>query len=321
MTPPTALTATAERAQLARLPAALGASTLILLAALWMVALGNFAFWRALWDAVGGLRSDNLPFLVLLPVTAVALTYIVLALFAWGRATKAVLAALLVLSAAIGYFEHTFGTLLDEAMVTNVVQSHASEALEFVTWRLAAWVIAFGAVPALLVARVRVARQPWTRELATKALTVAAALACLGGVMLLQAQHYTSLLRTHRELRLLLTPYNALAAVKASVWQRFGTATALQPVGPDAVRVPAAAASGKPAVTVLVIGETARAANFSLNGYARPTNPGLARENVVSFLDVRSCGTSTAVSVPCMFLDVGRAGYESRLAKRREGLL
>src|SRR5262245_12147629 len=138
MTPPTALTAAAERVRVAPLPAALGAPMLILLAALWIVALGNFAFWRALWDAVGGVRSDNLPFVMLLPVAAVALTYIVLALFAWGRATKAVLAALLVLSAAVGYFEHTFGTLLDETMVTNVVQSHASEALEFVTWRLAA---------------------------------------------------------------------------------------------------------------------------------------------------------------------------------------
>jgi len=36
---------------------------------------------------------------------------------------------------------------------------------------------------------------------------------------------------------------------------------------------------------------------------------------------VRSCGTSTAVSLPCMFLDVGRAGFSDTLASRRENLL
>lgn len=77
-----------------------------------------------------------------------------------------------------------------------------------------------------------------------------------------------------------------------------------------------------PVLTVLVIGETARAANFGLNGYARPTTPRLAAEaGVINFRQVRSCGTSTAVSLPCMFLDVGRAGFSDTLALRRENLL
>jgi lipid A ethanolaminephosphotransferase len=60
---------------------------------------------------------------------------------------------------------------------------------------------------------------------------------------------------------------------------------------------------------MLVVGETARADHFQLNGYARPTNPELSQRGVVSFGDVTSCGTNTAASLPCMFSALGRAAF------------
>jgi lipid A ethanolaminephosphotransferase len=59
-----------------------------------------------------------------------------------------------------------------------------------------------------------------------------------------------------------------------------------------------------------VIGETARAANFSLNGYGRPTNPLLGTvSELVNFSHAYSCGTDTAQSVPCMFSGLERTAY------------
>jgi glucan phosphoethanolaminetransferase (alkaline phosphatase superfamily) len=66
----------------------------------------------------------------------------------------------------------------------------------------------------------------------------------------------------------------------------------------------------RPVLFVLVVGETARAHNFSLNGYGRDTNPELARRNVISYPDAVACGTSTEVSLPCMFSPYGRAHYD-----------
>jgi hypothetical protein len=60
---------------------------------------------------------------------------------------------------------------------------------------------------------------------------------------------------------------------------------------------------------VLVVGETARSKNFSLNGYERDTNPELAKRDVLSWRNARSCGTSTRESVPCMFSNLGREGF------------
>jgi len=66
---------------------------------------------------------------------------------------------------------------------------------------------------------------------------------------------------------------------------------------------------GRTPLLVLVVGETARSKNFSLNGYARDTNPELARRDVLSWRNAYSCGTSTRESVPCMFSHLGRTGF------------
>jgi len=300
---------------------ALGPSTLTLLVSLWVVALGNFQFWRTVWRGVGGFRADNALFLGSLVPFTLAWTFLLLSLFTWGRTTKAALCAVLVISAAIGYFANTFGVLLDHSMIANVVQTNAAEALDLVSWHLLGWLLLFGVVPALIVVRVPTAVRSWKRELGAKALGMTAAAVCLGAILLVNYQHYASLLRNHRELRLMLVPYNAVAAVRGYLGRRFAAPNVLQVVGADAKRAAARVSARKPALTLLMIGETARAENFSLNGYPRPTNPELAHRNVISYTDVSSCGTSTAVSLPCMFLDVGRSGFEDTLALRREGLL
>ena len=63
---------------------------------------------------------------------------------------------------------------------------------------------------------------------------------------------------------------------------------------------------------MLVVGETARADHFGLNGYARDTTPALAARGVFNWHQVRSCGTSTMASLPCMFSPLGKDAFEAR---------
>ncbi|HEU5294722.1 MAG TPA: sulfatase-like hydrolase/transferase, partial [Burkholderiaceae bacterium] len=84
---------------------------------------------------------------------------------------------------------------------------------------------------------------------------------------------------------------------------------------------PTWAARQKPMLVVLVVGETVRAANWGLSGYARQTTPGLAALPVINFADVSSCGTNTEVSLPCMFAPVGRRDYDESRIRGSEGLL
>jgi len=58
-------------------------------------------------------------------------------------------------------------------------------------------------------------------------------------------------------------------------------------------------------ISVLVIGESARADRFTLNGYKKDTTPLLKKvQNLSSFSHASSCDTSTLSSVPCMLLRV-----------------
>ena len=79
--------------------------------------------------------------------------------------------------------------------------------------------------------------------------------------------------------------------------------------------------SGRKKLLVLFIGETARAQNFSLNGYYKETNPLLQKQDIVYFSNVASCGTMTAVSLPCMFSVYSRKNFDTDDAVYTQNLL
>jgi lipid A ethanolaminephosphotransferase len=302
-------------------PMIVGRPIMVLLAAGWLATVGNLPLWRALWQYEGGLHLDNVLFMLSAPRAVLAWTHLILLAIAWGRATYIVLALLLLASATVTYFEQTFGVLLDGSMVANLLQTHAAEARDLLSPGMAGWLLIAGVIPAILLARTRAAATPLAREIGMRAVHALVAIICLAAVLMLNFQHYAATLRNHRDLRLMLVPHNLLSALHAYARQRISVPHELEAIGTDARRMAAAGNRGKPMLTVFIVGETARAKNFSLNGYARPTNPELARHNVLSFLDVSACGTSTAVSLPCMFSDVGRQKHDATVALHREGLL
>ena len=296
-------------------------SVLTMLVALWLMLTMNLPFWRAVVDGLGHLNQSSLFFLVSLPAFVFIWLYLLLSLLAWGRLTKLVLGLVLLVSAAASYFIDSYGIVIDYSMLANVVQTDSAEVLDLLTWRLALWMLGLGVLPVLLLSRVQLLRRGWRRETLAKLGSMALLLLCMLGIVMSLYKPYASLLRNHREVRLLLVPSNVVAAVHGYLKRELAGPQQLESVGEDARHLQAVATSAKPRVTLLVVGETARAANFSLNGYVRETNPELAKRDVINFPQATSCGTATAVSVPCMFQDVGRSGYQDDMARSRENLL
>jgi lipid A ethanolaminephosphotransferase len=180
-----------------------------------------------------------------------------------------------------------------------------------------------GIVPSLLVWRLPLRFPPVRRDLLVKLGTVALSLLAIAGLLMLLFKTLAPAVREHRELRFLLTPTNMFQATHGYLKRKWATPAVIAPLGTDASRgVKWAAAQGRRTVTVIVVGETARAMNFSLNGYGRLTNPLLsAQPGLVNFQNVSSCGTATAVSVPCVFSNLGREDYTADKANSQEGLL
>lgn len=282
------------------------ATVLGLAVAAWMSLVLNVSFWRSAWVATGGLESGHVGFLVSLPFVVTLWIALVLEFVAWGRARKLFLALLLLLSAPASYFVLSYGVLADRNMMANIFQTDPAEVWELLTWPLVLWTLLAGVAPAALVLTVPVRRIGWRREVGRKLLVVAAFIAALALLVLAFFSSYASLARNHRDLRLKLVPTNILASTYSYSKRRWAAPAVLQAVGLDATGRTQTPGS-RPRVLVLVVGETARAANFSVTGYARNTNPQLSVEpGLLAFSNAFSCGTATAVSLPCMFLDVGR---------------
>jgi len=133
----------------------------------------------------------------------------------------------------------------------------------------------------------------------------------------------SSTMRNHKSIRYMVTPLNGVYSLGAAAARRHAAQSGPPIViGADARLLPRAPGT-RPPLLLLVLGETARTMNFSLNGYARPTNPELAKlppTELFSLRQVTSCGTATAASLPCMFSPLGREAF-GNLRGRQENLL
>ena len=293
----------------------------VLLASFWVATVCNVALWREL-TRLPGLELAQLALLDLALGLVIALaTAALLSLLAWRWTLKPAI-TLLLLSAAFGaYFMMTYGVVIDQTMMVNTLQTDVRESRDLLNWRLVATLLALAGVPGFFLWRLEVRRKTGGRRLLANALTVMAASVLLVLVVMVFFQSLASVMRNNTQLRYLINPLNsfyALGLIATKPFQR--NESVILPLGEDATLGASYAGQVKPPLLLLVLGETARSANFGLNGYARPTTPALARENVVSQRNAWSCGTSTAASVPCMFSNFGRENYESRPANY-EGLL
>lgn len=257
-----------------------------------------------------------------LALALVALHVLLLAPLAHRRTVKPLLALLIVATALASYFMQSFHVYLDPSMVRNVLHTDPAEARELLSWTLVLHLVLYAGLPLALLARVRIVQRPWPRALGRRLAHMLLAAALLVGALLSVFQPLASLMRNDKALRYLVTPGNMLWSLGAVLAQDArGAAAPRQTVGADATAGAVSAHRRRPLVVVLVVGETARAANWGLDGYARPTTPELARLPLVNFTDVQSCGTNTEVSVPCMFSATGRHDYDEALIRGSESML
>jgi lipid A ethanolaminephosphotransferase len=295
----------------------------VLLAVLaWMLALLNGPWWNAAMAGRDWSNASSWLFLGCTFASLLALHFALLAPLANRWTLRPLLSMLVVVSAAAAYYMRTYSVLIDPAMMRNVLETDSREAGELITASMAGWVLMCSALPVTFIWWVRIERRPWLRASLVRAASVLCALVIAVLAALPVNRDLTSMMRNHREMRYLVTPGNIVWGLATSSAGEVRDAAAPRaPVGRDARLMRVALAPSRHRLFVLVIGETARADNFSLFGYERQTTPELAKLGVTAFSQVTSCGTSTEVSVPCLFSEWGREDYDERRIRGSEGLL
>jgi len=241
------------------------------------------------------------PAVLSLAFTISGVTVLLLGMLCFKRSTKPVLITILLMSSLTAYFMDSFGVIISDDMLRNVAHTNAAEALDLFSLKLLVYFGMLGIAPSLAIAWVPVRWLGWRAETAARLKLTSATLLLVIGTVLLFGSFYASFLREHKELRQRANPVYFLYSTIKFATQSFQSVSTgpITTVGADA-RIPVSDISRE--LVIMVVGETARADHFSLNGYGRDTNPRLREKNVISFTQFKACGTSTAVSVPCMFI-------------------
>lgn len=305
-----------RHAWLARGPE-LSSEALILACSVFFTLFSNAAFWRA--AIPHPLQQWQMALSLFVVVTAVHALLLGLVVNRWTA--KPLLTVLLLVTALAAHYMSAYGVYLDADMLRNVLHTDAKESSELVSIHLLVPVI-LALIPVALLWRVRLRKRNWKRAAGVRfGFLLGVMLVAAGGVSL-ASRDITSMIRNHREVRYLVTPANYLVSLTSVVLASPpGPKPALLPVGADATQLPRSAGS-KPRLLVVVVGETVRAQNWGLNGYARQTTPELSQvEGLVNFPQVTSCGSSTEVSLPCMFSPFGRRNYDEKKIRSHQSLL
>ncbi len=285
--------------------------TLAGVAAVWIATFANWPLWKALGALPENASLRGAFFMLSFAAVVACLTGLVLVLAAWPRIIKPVIGLFVVAAALAAHFMGSYGVVIDPTMMVNVLQTDPRETRDLLDGRLLLSVLLLAVLPLVWLWRAPVRRLGALAQLGRNALALLALCVALVALVMASFADLSSTMRNHRSLRYLINPLNAfyglaVVAVEANARPKGPPIE----IGGDAKAV--RAAGSKPPLLLLVIGETARADHFSLNGYARSTNPELAKHGVLSFRDVTSCGTNTAASLPCMFSHLGKRAFDAR---------
>lgn len=296
--------------------------TYIILFSLYIALALNIAFYRQAYTLLPVDGLHNALVFLSMPLVAFAVMAILLALASVVRLEKVAATLFILLSASAQYFMMNFGIIVDRSMITNILDTTPAESYALLSGQMIL-VFSFTALLAIALAwwiKIKPAASVW-RGTIMRVGTVVVSVLLILLVAGLFYKDYASLFRNNKELVKSLNPSNSIVAMNSWYFHHEMDNLPLVKIGEDAKQKAVMKNGPRKNLTILIVGETSRAANFSLGGYDRETNPLLAKDNVVYFPKTASCGTATAVSVPCMFSNMPRTGYDESLAHHQEGLL
>ncbi|MDR2007377.1 MAG: phosphoethanolamine--lipid A transferase EptA [Alphaproteobacteria bacterium] len=217
--------------------------------------------------------------------------------------TKPVVALIFISNSVALYFEIQYNTILDVTMMGNVFNTNPQETANLLSYKLIIYVLLLGVLPSYLMCKIKIVRIfSWKKMLAL----ILIPLVLLLGILYLNSRTWLWLDKNLKVLGALSMPFSySINAMRYKIPLMLKDKKEYQL--PNAIFK-----DGEKTVVVLVIGESARAGNFSLYGYNRNTNPNLEKiKNLVVFPNTTSCATYTTAGVGCMLsAGVGGKNYE-----------
>lgn len=237
----------------------------------------------------------------------------------WKWTVKPLSVFFLILNSGVFYFVKNYHIAIDEEMLRNVLQTNPHETAELLNFTLFFYILALGGIPAFIICRLNFTE---TSKIKQRGGLLVLCLLLFAAIIVPNSKDVAQFVRNNKPVKYSLIPVNYIGAVSSTIKHNMRTNHEFTPIGTNS-HFTKYWNNDKPLLIVFVVGETARAANFSLDGYTRDTNAPLKpfSSNIINFENAVSCGTSTAVSVPCMFAKDNRTEFNNGSQDYTENVL
>ncbi len=259
----------------------------ILTFALYHIPFFKFVFEHVDYHSLNGVIIVVSLVVIMLVLNAL-LYYLV---FYISRIVGKILLSITLISNAIAiYFINTFGIIVDESMIGNLINTNYDEATSFFSFGMVLYVLILGILPSIYVCQAKIVKESWKPFI--KRLSIG-----LGFILIMifaNASNWLWIDKYSRQLGGLAMPWSYSVNIPLHYIHKYKNNRKEIPL-PDAT-----IKDNEKALVVLVIGESARSMNFSLYGYQKNTNPLLSQTENLFHFPATSCATYTTVGIKCM---------------------
>ncbi len=249
-------------------------------------------FWHYVEKNVDTGTSSGVMLIISLAVLLFAMSglFAYLILYILGRWGKYFLSLIFCINATAFYFINTYGVMIDQTMIGNVFNTNFGEASSFFSIEFLIYFGFFGVIPSIALCKWKFIKE----SVRTFVLRFVLCLTILGGFAWANSSSWLWVDKHVPVLGSLALPWSYLVNT-CRYWSDVYKNSREEELLPNAE-----IKNTEKAVVVLVIGESARAENFSLYGYQKETNPLLSKLPNVKHYKAESCATYTTAGVKCI---------------------
>lgn len=290
-------------------------SLVSLLCSLFLGIFYNQTYWRKIFEAYP-FKIENIGWYFSLLVLLSGIIYLFFELCSFKSLFKKMLVFIFFISSFSANMVDSYGYIFSANTFINMLETHMQETLELVTISLILYVLFLFIVPSYIILKIPIKYSNKPNHLKRIFLSI---IVIIFNVVLF-GKSYASFFRNRKEIRYYSVPVTPVYAFSKFIRVSLkGRSEKIKKLGHN---IRKKKTGTKKKLIIYVVGETARAFNFSLNNYQRDTNPKLSKvENLYSFKNFYSCGTETSISLPCMFSHFEQSNFSLEKAKSHENLL
>jgi lipid A ethanolaminephosphotransferase len=274
--------------------------------ALFATAICNFTFFK---ETLGGMSVwSNSGLMLSIACFVFIISFAAYLLFAFKYTFKPFVILILCMNAVVIYFMQTYHIMIEKTMLENVFHTDFQEISELINLKMLYYFMFFAILPSCVLLKIKIQYPPFLRGLYKNMLVLFVFFVVTLSIIFINYPKFSTFTRENKDNQQYIVPLNYISGLVKYTKSQLHHQVAPIPILEDAKLD----AAKKPTIFVLVVGETARAANFSLYGYSRETNPLLSKQSIAILNPAVSCGTSTAVSLPCIFSHLKCDDFRSR---------